>query len=387
MKRFKFTNINNKLLFVSKKILVTIALATIGLSTSAQITVTDTDIVEVGDILYMAYDDNPSSSIIIGSSGMNQTWDFSALQVSFVDTELYVSPLGTQYENLYPNANLCLNVNGSISYFDKSSLGVYVHGLNDTVFDSPALFLPLPLTYGLSITDGPIVVIEQIITGPFLSLALPAVTVAVLTNNLANRADTALIQVTNTSEFTVDASGTIITPLGSYDVLRLKEVKEISSVLNVYCSDTLTQIGMWFNNIPFSAIPMLAGSANNQQEVTYKWITNDTAVAYLAAVVTVDSFDVVQGASFQTVSVISGIAQLPLNSFNIYPIPTTNNLTVVAQDNNLTSLELVDLSGRLILKKEFTQSTNLDVSKISKGIYYLNLSTSNGSLTKKIIVE
>jgi len=382
-----FTNTNNKLLFVSKTKFFTIALAFMSVIASAQITVTDADLVDVGDVIYMAYDDSPSLSIIVGSSGMNQFWNFSSLQSSFVDTELYIFPLGTQYESLYPNANLCLNVGGSISYFYKSSLGVYVHGLSDTVFNTPALFLPLPLTYGLSITDGPIIVIEQIITGPLLSTALPASTVSLLTNNLANRADTALIQVTNTSEFSVDASGTIITPLGTYDVLRLKEVKEISSVLNIYCSDTVTQFGMWYNNIPFSAIPMLAGLANNEQEVTYKWITNDTAVAYLVAAVTVDSFDVVQGASFQTAPVVNSIAQLSLNSFNVYPIPTTYNLTVEAENNELTILSLVDVNGKLIVNKQFNTSINLDLSQIAKGIYYLNLNAHKGKLTKKIIVE
>jgi len=383
MKHNMFTNT----IKMSKTKLFTIALAFISMNALAQITVTDADIVEVGDVVYMVYDDNPSASIIIGSSGINQAWDFSSLQVSSVDTELYVSPVGTAYESSYPNANLCLNVDGTISYFDVSSSGVYVHGFNDTIFDVPALFLPLPLTYNLSTTDGPVVIVEEVIVGPLLSVALPAATVAALTNNLANRADTALIQVTNASEFSVTASGTITTPLGSYDVLRLKEVKEISSVLNIYCSDTITNMGMWFNNIPFSAIPILSGSENNEQEITYKWITNDTAITYLVAAVTVDSFDVVQGASFQTVPVVSSIPQLSLNSFNIYPIPATYNLTIEAHSNELTILELVDITGKIVTTKQFNVSTNLDVSQIAKGIYYLNLSTVEGRLTKQIIIE
>ena len=154
--------------------LFAIALTFVGLNSFAQITVTDADIVEHGDIVYMAYDNNPSSLITIGLTGLNQNWDFSTLQVSSVDTEMYISPIGTQYENLYPSANLCLSATGSISYFNKSSSGVYVYGFNDTVFNLPALFLPLPLTFGLSVTDGPIVVVEDYITGPFLSIALPA---------------------------------------------------------------------------------------------------------------------------------------------------------------------------------------------------------------------
>ena len=372
---------------ITKTKLSVIIFAFVSMNMSAQITVTDTDIVEQGDLVYMAYDNNPSPLITIGLQGMNQIWDFSTLQVSSVDTELYVSPIGTQYENLYPNANLCLSAVGSISYFDKSSSGVYVYGLNDTVFNLPALFLPLPLTFGLSVTDGPILVVEDYITGPLLSIALPASAVATLTNNLANIADTALIQITNTSEFSVDGSGVITTPLGTYDALRLKEVKEISSILNVYCSDTITQQGMWFNNIPFSAIPILAGNSNNEQEITYRWITNDATVTYLVAATVVDSFDNVEEASFQITPLLNNITELPSSLFNVYPIPANNNLTIEAQNNELTNLELLNVNGKLILKKEFTQSTSLDVSYIAKGMYYLNLKTDEGKLTKQIIIE
>jgi len=78
---------------------------------------------------------------------------------------------------------------------------------------------------------------------------------------------------------------------------------------------------------------------------------------------------------------------LSTNNFNIYPIPATNNLTIETQNNELTSFDFVDVSGKVILKKEFTQSTNLDVSDFSKGIYFLNLKTVSGELTKQIIIE
>ena len=367
--------------------LFAIVLAFINVNTLAQITVTDADLVNVGDVIYTVYDNNPSTLIEIGNSGTGQVWDFSSLQTLSVDTESYISPIGTQYEASYPNANLALNTNGTISYFNVSSSGVYAHGINDTVFNAPALFLPLSLTYGLSTTDGPIIVLEEEITGPLLAAALPAVTVAALTNNIANRADTALIQVTNTSEFSVSASGTITTPLGAYDVLRLKEKKEISSVLNIYCSDTLTQMGMWFNNIPFSSIPMLSGSSNEEQEVTYRWITNDTTVSYLVAAVDVDSFDIVKEASYQTIPIANSISNLSLSDINIYPIPTTYNLTVDAENNELIILNLLDVNGKLIVSKHFTNSTNLDLSKIAKGIYYLTLNTAEGKLTKKIVKQ
>tara|TARA_B110000444_G_scaffold234677_1_gene245178 strand:- start:496 stop:1611 length:1116 start_codon:yes stop_codon:yes gene_type:complete len=353
----------------------------------SQITLTDANLVVSGDTVYMAYVSNPTSSIIIGNSGMNQIWDFSTLQASYVDTELYISPVGTNYESLYSSADLCLNTGGSITYFDKNSFGVFICGRNDTVFNSPALYLPLPLTYSMSLTDGPIVVIEEFITGTFLSTALPSANVATLTNNIANIADTALIQVTNTSEFSVDASGFITTPLGTYDVLRLKEVKKVSSVLNVYCSDTITQQGMWYNNIPFSAIPFLASFSNNEQEITYRWVTNDNAVKYLVAAAVVDSLDNVEELSFQITPLLNNVTELPASSFNIYPVPVSDKLIIDNQSNELTSLDLLDVNGKVILKRVFSHKTSLDISRIIPGIYFLNLRNKEGSFSRKIIIN
>ena len=366
----------------------TIALAFIGLTAFAQITVTDADLVNVGDVIYQAYDANPAGSINVGNSGMSQNWDFSGLQVSYTDTLLFISPVGTQNANLYNNVNLCMDDKGSITYFNKSSAGLYMYGVSDTVFNSPALYLPLPLTYGLTISDGPIVVIENIITGVLLSTAILPATVGVWTNGLANRADTALIQVTNTTDFEVDGSGTITIPLGTYDVLRLKTIQNTSSVLNVYCSDTVSGMGAWINNIPFSSIPILAGFSNDEQEIKYQWITNDASIKFLLVDIVVDSLDnIINGVSFQAIPSSSSVAELSLNTFDVYPVPAADKLIIESKSNDLVDLTLLDVMGKLVFSDKFTGTTQIDLTQISKGIYYINLKTSEGELTKKIIIE
>ena len=369
-------------------LLFTIALLFIGRDSLAQITVTDAHLVNIGDVIYQSYDDIPSSSITIGSTGINQSWDFAALQNSSTDTLFFVDPVITTNASLYSNVNLSMLQQGSVSYFNKTSSGMYLHGINDTVFNSPALYLPLPLTYGFTTSDGPIVVIEETITGNFLSSAISPATVYGLSGGAFNRADTALIQVTNTSDFTVDASGILTMPLGAYDALRLKTIQSTSSVLNVYCSDTLTGIGAWVPNIPFSSIPLLAGFSNDEQEIKYQWITNDASVEFLLVEIVTDALDnIIDGVSFQTIPSLSSVTELMSNTFDVYPIPTTDNLIVEAQNIKLTILELIDVTGKRVLTTQFSRVINLDLSQISKGIYYLNLKSTNGELTKKIIIE
>ncbi len=367
--------------------LLNILLLFIAINTYGQITVTDTDLVDVGDVIFQATDNTLASTINIGNAGTNQTWDFSTLQESSTGNLLFISPIGTAYQNQYPNANLCMNDNGSLSYYNKTTTGLFIHGINDTVFHSPTLFYPLPLTYGLTISDGPILIIDNVITGPLLSLALPPSTVSTLSNGLANRADTALIKIINTTDFLVDASGTMTIPLGTFDILRLKSIKYTNSELDIYCSDTISGIGTWINNVPFSSIPFLGGFSNNETEYKYEWITDNASVAFLLAEIIVDSADnIINGVSFQTTAP-SYINESNQDIFNIYPIPATYSLNIEANSTDLATYKMYDINGNLISENTFTKNTKLDLSHLAKGNYLLNISTKEGSITKKIIVE
>jgi hypothetical protein len=51
------------------------------------------------------------------------------------------------------------------------------------------------------------------------------------------------------------------------------------------------------------------------------------------------------------------------------------------------SYELYDISGVLIDKQLFNQSTQVDLSHIAKGTYILKIHSSDGYINKKIVVE
>ena len=354
----------------------------------SQITVTDADLVGIGDVIYQGYDDAPSSSVIIGNSGTNQIWDFSSLQSSYTDTLFFVDPVSTIHSGLYSNVNLSMLNDGSISYFNKTSSGMYLHGLSDTLFNSPALFYPLPLTYLLSVSDGPILVIDNVITGPLLNTALPSATVSALSNGLADRADTAIIKITNTTDFFVDGSGTITTPLGTFSALRLKSIKYTNSILDIYCTNTLSGLGSWYNNISFTSIPFLASYDNTAIEYKYEWFTNDSTVHFLVAEAIVDSLDnILGGISFQNFSLQTDINNLPSNICRVYPVPATELLNIEMIGDMKTHLMLRDAQGKLILYSKFDTKTNLPLDGLAQGIYYLTLRTEQGALTKQILIE
>ena len=108
----------------------------------------------------------PSNSITIGNSGANQTWDFSSLQDMEVDIIEVISPVGTPYENIHPDANMCVEIDDELMYLDKSSTGLEMVGYGDIPLNM--LMIPLPLVYGLSQQSGPNTVMDSVFSNMFL---------------------------------------------------------------------------------------------------------------------------------------------------------------------------------------------------------------------------
>jgi hypothetical protein len=75
------------------------------------------------------------------------------------------------------------------------------------------------------------------------------------------------------------------------------------------------------------------------------------------------------------------------SSILIYPNPTKGKIDIVA-DTNLKSIQLFDIQGRIVqIKKQDKNSTSIDISNSSKGIYFLKITTDKGSKVEKIIKE
>ena len=81
------------------------------------------------------------------------------------------------------------------------------------------------------------------------------------------------------------------------------------------------------------------------------------------------------------------------SNFSFYPNPSKGTFNIqfkeVISDFNL---EIFDVTGKVIYNKEFSQNSDLVKEikiqdEISKGIYFMNVKTNEGLITKKIIIE
>jgi hypothetical protein len=357
--------------------LFTIILAFIGINAFAQITVTDNDIIDVGDNIYEAVDSLPSNSITIGNSGASQTWDFSSLQVMEVDTIEVISPVGTPYESIHPNANMCVEIDDELMYLDKSSTGLEMVGYGDVPFN--ALIIPLPLNYGLSQQTGLNTVMDSSLQNMFFPDSLAPF---ISSNPLDDKIDSLKIFVVQSSNFNVDAWGDVTIPMGTYSSLRLNVEETTITDLYAYCSSSLTTSGSWY------PVPPLLFPTETETVNRYQWWSNDPSVKFMLAELEMDSLNNnVEFVTFLTIPQVTAVSNLQSNKINVYPNPTSKDLMITTNLINC-SYNLIDVKGSKLLCNAFNNSTIIDLSSYSSGTYFLQIYTEEGDvITKKVVVE
>ena len=78
------------------------------------------------------------------------------------------------------------------------------------------------------------------------------------------------------------------------------------------------------------------------------------------------------------------------NSFtvSVYPVPASDQVTIISTGDNIQSIELLDMEGRVIFKKNVeARYINLPLQNLSKGVYLVNVFSRNNSVVSKVVVE
>ncbi len=194
----------------------------------SQITVTQSDMPMIGDS--KAFVDVANiSGVSIGTSGANQTWDFSNLMGVDTFLENYVTPLGTPGFDDFPSSNIAYESGGDYVYLEINSNAMNALGLStDTsgmgdyfsfTLNPDQKFFELPTTYGTTFSDdwGFTLTIDGSVFG--------VDSVRTINHSLTN--------------VTYDGYGTIIMPSGSFDGLREERIT------TTYDSTQVLFFGVW----------------------------------------------------------------------------------------------------------------------------------------------
>ncbi|MCF6306994.1 MAG: choice-of-anchor J domain-containing protein [Flavobacteriaceae bacterium] len=86
---------------------------------------------------------------------------------------------------------------------------------------------------------------------------------------------------------------------------------------------------------------------------------------------------------------VLGTSDANLAAISVYPNPTKNILNIVSPVSKVNNVVVHDISGRRVATYDFTNNleTKLDVTNYTSGVYFVEINTVDGSVTKRIIRE
>jgi len=303
-------------------------------------------------------------------TGENYTWDFSDLTPvkqridTFVNVMSTPQPAGALF---LLSADFALRMAGNLPFpgvpvsdpyqYYKSSNSAFkmvgfalkMQGFGiPATFDEPDILYKFPLAYGN---------VDSSFSGT--DMTIPG---------------TGYLQVERKRVNSVDGWGTLITPYGTFDVLRVKsEVEERDSI---YIESQETGI-----NVPYSY-------------TEYKWLGKNQKIPLLTI------RDILGGIVVEYADSIRGTLDIPENRITIsgvsaFPNPVTNKATILfnVKQKSTVSLTIVDISGKQVYKTvpetfvpgEHNISINFNNLKLHGGIYFANLITPGNTLTVKLL--
>lgn len=167
----------------------------------------------------------------------------------------------------------------------------------------------------------------------------------------------------------VDGWGSITTPYGTFDALRLKH--EIIENDSIYID--LFGGPMWFE-LP---IPL---------RTEYEWITKEEKEPILRIITSqIAGEETVNSIEFrdQDLGLEAGIIDSQ-NNIVIGPNPVENRLNILGV-NGLYSFSLLSMNGKVVFEKVNITNKSIDLSNIEKGTYLIVLHTAKGTQIQKII--
>ena len=333
---------------------------------TAQITITQADIAPTGSIKYRGTDTSYTNTAI-GAGGTGMVWNFSSLTIDKRDTLSFVTASSLPNYSTFPTSNLGLVLSGKgTAYAILNATALKVIGLAGVVQGTPVVakinpaetIVKFPASYGTTYRDSSITH-----AGPLSYTAQPTV-------------DSIRFKSTKVKQVSIDAWGSLTVPFGTFSVIRQKEIITQNDIIDVH-------------SIGFP--PLIPGIWTNFQNTT----KNSTHYSYWANGL---GYPVMEVDSLSTGKVnITWLLQTPvgikeqIESTNaiVYPNPAKNNLFLKLATNEIATIEIADVLGRIV-KQAIQQHAiaTIYVGDLSKGIYtYRIIYLSGKQESGKFIVE
>ena len=78
-----------------------------------------------------------------------------------------------------------------------------------------------------------------------------------------------------------------------------------------------------------------------------------------------------------------GVGENVVADVMVYPNPAKDIIVVVTNDSSVQRVDLYDVTGQIVVS---STETEINVSELESGIYFVNILTEKGAFTKKVTV-
>jgi len=298
--------------------------------------------------LYDAFVYNRTSSISPGSAGANQVWNLSAMSPTAINASSVIALASTPNPTV-PNANLCVNV-GTLYWYHATNAGALQNcsGIASSSihisYTDPEDILHYPFTFNNTFTDT--------WAGSYQIFSTP-------------------MNLTGTTSVLADGHGTVITPHSTY-----------TNALRVHITTTVLETP---GSTTFTA---------TRYRDEYRWYSPGVRYHVAAVFTTTNSTnsDPIGGMFINghTMGVEDNTTWE--NTLSIFPIPASDKIQLNFTDHIPQTIEVVLYSSTGQKLKELTlypkneKNTELTISDLPNGIYFINLKSEHGTASKKIVV-
>ena len=322
----------------------------------AQITVESTDFLPMNSVILTASD--TSGTVFPGDAGENITWDFSGLMAHNTDLIKTIPVNEAPDHELFPDANYVFNIVHDSNYVFLSHtgdnlkmLGLVMNKVDvvipHVVYHPFEILLDYPINYG-DVLPQQSFWSEVVIKNPIISN------------------DSIKLKTTIIKDERVDAWGTLVTPLGTFQTLRICEHKiQIDSI--------------WFHLLNSWVFYDQATDSS----LSYSWFTNSQEYGFVLLSIGMDleTGETTDVTWFKDAHADAVNEYLVLEALT-YPNPAKHRINLVFGGEQTGIFSVFDLSGKEVLSKkvEHCNRMGLDIMRWPSGIYFYRLVPDGGTM-------
>lgn len=356
----------------------------LGVATHAQITLTSANFAQAGDTIFYGVDTTRVSSNLATTNGTNKVWDYSSVGKQSISESVFLSPANSPIP-APTNITHVLVEDGNLDdvvFLNVNSNGVQTILPNPVPLGNGDAFLYLnsitfPLSYQTRTRDTAI-----------SSFVVPASLLQVPVF------DSVRITLIIKLDVLCDGWGTLKTPTGEYNSLRLKQNTITDFKFEGGLPNPLNPTRMIWTEIPLSSLPIDVPS--NQLGVRYIWLSENSKYFLAEAGMVTDTPNTQEEFRYQTPRpVSSGLLKSMANSIQTtaYPNPANEVLNIeamLAAQQNYT-VTLTDITGKVLnsfdVLGNYQTKITLPTANLCNGLYFARIAGSNGQAIVKFSVN